>query len=173
MGRDETHDAACKWAFRKTFRRRPTPDELRDYKLALDERDRLGLNDALPIFSRLRSEAEAVRPKRRRKAPQRAERALGPVSSEPSSQAVKMEVSVPIPEPKLTDPEAPSRKRRDRPPTVQLARALLQEQLADGPKPGALVEAAAQAAEIPKRELLTACDGLDVRARRGQWWLPG
>jgi hypothetical protein len=54
-----------------------------------------------------------------------------------------------------------------------LARALLQEQLADGPKPGALVEAAAQAAEIPKRELLTACDGLDVRTRRGQWWLPG
>jgi hypothetical protein len=53
MSRDETHDAACKWAFRKTFRRAPTPDKLRDYKLDLDERDRLGLSDALPIFSRL------------------------------------------------------------------------------------------------------------------------
>jgi hypothetical protein len=41
MGRDETHDAACNWAFRKTFRRSPTPDELRVYKLALDEHDRL------------------------------------------------------------------------------------------------------------------------------------
>ena len=53
MGRDQTHDFACRWAFRKTFRRKPTLDELRDYKLALDERDRLGLYDALPIFARL------------------------------------------------------------------------------------------------------------------------
>jgi hypothetical protein len=60
MSRDETHDAACKWALRKTFRRSPTPDELRDYKLALDERDRLGLRDALPVFSRLRSEWSVV-----------------------------------------------------------------------------------------------------------------
>jgi hypothetical protein len=49
---------------------------------------------------------------------------------------------------------------------------LLQRQLADGPKPGALVEAAAQAAEIPKRELLAAADVLGVRTQRGQWWLP-
>jgi hypothetical protein len=34
------------------------------------------------------------------------------------------------------------------------------------------IEAAAQAAEIPKRELLAACDRLDVRTQRGQWWLP-
>ena len=57
MSHDETHDAGCRWAFRKTFRRKPTLDELRDYKLALDERDRLGLYDALPIFARLRNEA--------------------------------------------------------------------------------------------------------------------
>ena len=25
MSRDETHDAGCRWAFRKTFRRSPTP----------------------------------------------------------------------------------------------------------------------------------------------------
>jgi hypothetical protein len=55
---------------------------------------------------------------------------------------------------------------------VQQARALLQERLADGPRPGTEIEAAAQAAEIPKRELLTACDALDVRSQRGQWWLP-
>jgi hypothetical protein len=140
MGRDETHDAACEWAFRKTFWRSPTPDELRDYKLALDERDRLGLSDALPIFARLRAAStKAPRPKRRR--------IDGPA-------------------------EPPPRKRRGRPPRVRQARELLQEQLADGPKPGAEIEAAAEAAEIPKRELLTACDRLDVRTQRGQWWLP-
>jgi hypothetical protein len=136
MDRDETHDAACKWAFRKTFRRRPTRDELRDYKLALDERDRLGLNDALPIFSRLRSEAgpapEAGRPARRRKAPRR---------------------------------RASSARTR--------ASVLLHEQLKAGQKPGALVEAVAEKADIAKAELIRATDALGVRYRRGQWWLPG
>jgi hypothetical protein len=50
----------------ETLRRRPTPDELRDYKLALDERDRLGLRDALPIFSRLSSEVGLAAAKERR-----------------------------------------------------------------------------------------------------------
>jgi hypothetical protein len=49
----------------------------------------------------------------------------------------------------------------------------LQEQLADGPKPGALVEAAAEKADIAKAELIRATDALGVRCRRGQWWLPG
>jgi hypothetical protein len=71
------------------------------------------------------------------------------------------------------DPEAPSRKRLGPPPMVRQARALLRKQLADGPRPGTEIEAAAEAAEIPKRELLAACDGLDVRTQRGQWRLPG
>jgi hypothetical protein len=54
-----------------------------------------------------------------------------------------------------------------------LARALLQEQLSDGPRPGAQVTAAAEAAEIPERSLLAAADVLGVRCRQGQWWLPG
>jgi hypothetical protein len=49
----------------------------------------------------------------------------------------------------------------------------LQEQLGDGPKPGAVVEAAALKASIPERALLSACDGLDVRTQRGVWRLPG
>jgi hypothetical protein len=53
------------------------------------------------------------------------------------------------------------------------ARALLREHLADGPKPGTLVEAAAKEAEIPERSLLAATDGLEVCTQRGQWWLPG
>jgi hypothetical protein len=53
------------------------------------------------------------------------------------------------------------------------ARALLREHLADGPKPGTLVDAAAKEAEIPERSLLAATDGLEVRTQRGQWWLPG
>jgi hypothetical protein len=58
-------------------------------------------------------------------------------------------------------------------PKVQQARALLREQLANGPRSGALVEAAARAAEIPKPALLAATDALGVRTHRGQWWLPG
>jgi hypothetical protein len=48
----------------------------------------------------------------------------------------------------------------------------LQEHLANGPKPGEAIEAAAAAAEIPERALIRAADALDVRTQRGQWWLP-
>jgi hypothetical protein len=50
---------------------------------------------------------------------------------------------------------------------------LVRAQLAHGPKPGALIEAAAEADEIPERSLIVAADALGVRIRRGQWWLPG
>jgi hypothetical protein len=78
----------------------------------------------------------------------------------------------------LTDTPAPKPEKtntpKSRPPEPeQRARALLRAQLADGPKPGALVEAAAQAAEIPKPALIAAADELGVRTRRGRWWLPG
>jgi hypothetical protein len=46
------------------------------------------------------------------------------------------------------------------------------EQLADGPKPGTEIEAAAKAAAIPERSLIRATDKLNVRTQRGQWWLP-
>jgi len=55
----------------------------------------------------------------------------------------------------------------------QRARALLRDQLKHGPKPGAQIEAAARAAEIPEHSLIAAADALGVRTRRGQWWLPG
>jgi hypothetical protein len=57
-------------------------------------------------------------------------------------------------------------------PEVKRARALVREQLRDGPRPGAEVEAAAQAAAIPKAALLAATDALGVRVRRGEWRLP-
>jgi hypothetical protein len=79
----------------------------------------------------------------------------------------------PAPQAPGISPEPPSTKRRGRPPRVQQARTLLQEQLADGPKPGALVEAAAEKADIAKAELIRATDALGVCCRRGQWWLPG
>lgn len=53
------------------------------------------------------------------------------------------------------------------------AQALVFEELANGPKPGAKIEAAAQAAEISERALIAAADVLGVRTQRGQWWLPG
>jgi hypothetical protein len=51
--------------------------------------------------------------------------------------------------------------------------ALRRQQLADGPKPGAQIEATAKEAEISKPVLLAATDLLGVpHAARGQWWLP-
>jgi hypothetical protein len=47
---------------------------------------------------------------------------------------------------------------------------LLLAHLANGPKPGALIEAAA---EISERALVAAADVLGVRTQKGQWWLPG
>jgi hypothetical protein len=75
--------------------------------------------------------------------------------------------------PPVSAPKAPSPKRRGRPPRAQQAQALLQAQLANGPKPGALVEAAAEKADIARAELIRATDALGVRCQRGQWWLPG
>jgi inorganic triphosphatase YgiF len=49
----------------------------------------------------------------------------------------------------------------------------LQEKLANGPQPGAEIEAAAKAADIPERWLIAAASALRVRPQRGQWWLPG
>src|SRR5262249_8990011 len=47
------------------------------------------------------------------------------------------------------------------------AQALVLEQLANGPKPGVEIEAAAKAAEIP---VIVAAD---ERSQHGQWWLQG
>jgi hypothetical protein len=48
---------------------------------------------------------------------------------------------------------------------------LLCEQLAEGPKPEAQIEAEAWTLDIPVRSLIAAA--LGVRCRRGEWWLPG
>jgi hypothetical protein len=56
---------------------------------------------------------------------------------------------------------------------LERARAPLREHLKAGLKLGALVEAAAEKADIAKAELIRATDALGVRCRRGQWWLPG
>jgi hypothetical protein len=71
------------------------------------------------------------------------------------------------PDPPLSPP-----RRCGRPPRVQQAQALLRAQLANGPKSGFQIEAAAEKADIAKAELIRATDALGVRCRRGQWWLP-
>jgi hypothetical protein len=43
----------------------------------------------------------------------------------------------------------------------------VRKQLADDPRPGSQIEAAAAAAEIPKRDLIDATDELGVRTQRG------
>jgi hypothetical protein len=69
-----------------------------------------------------------------------------------------------------TNPPAPRSERRR---ASERAQRLLLDQLANGPKPGALIEAAAEAAEISERALVAAADVLGVRTQKGQWWLPG
>jgi hypothetical protein len=65
---------------------------------------------------------------------------------------------------------AAPREQRDVPADFEPTRALLREQLANGPRPGSQIEAAAAVAE---RSLLAATDVLDIRCRRRQWWIPG
>jgi hypothetical protein len=64
-------------------------------------------------------------------------------------------------------------RHRGRPAMSDKARALLCEQLANGPKPESQIAAAAEAADISERTLMAAAGALGVRTRRGQWWLPG
>jgi hypothetical protein len=59
-------------------------------------------------------------------------------------------------------------------PMSKRAQTLLRQQLADGPKAQASIEAAAEVAEIPKRSLMAAAEALGVLKVRGQCWrLPG
>ena len=51
-------------------------------------------------------------------------------------------------------------------------RALVREQLRQGPRPEAHVLAVAEGASCPERSLITAADALGVRTHRGQRWLP-
>lgn len=72
------------------------------------------------------------------------------------------QAAAPSPEP------PPKRSRRRKPKLAQRARALVREQLKDGPKlpPRRLTK-------IPERALIRAASALKVRTQRGQWWLPG
>jgi hypothetical protein len=45
----------------------------------------------------------------------------------------------------------------------------VREQLANNPKRGELVEAAADAAEIPERSLIAATDALGSVTKKGEW----
>lgn len=79
-------------------------------------------------------------------------------------------------EPPPCPPTPPDRRRRKRGGVEGVparARALVRAPLANGPKPGEHVLAAAAAASIPKRSLIIAADALGVRTQRGRWWLPG
>jgi hypothetical protein len=49
---------------------------------------------------------------------------------------------------------------------------LVRDQLANGPKRGEDVQAAAHLADISERSLFAAASALSVRNRKGQWWLP-
>jgi hypothetical protein len=55
---------------------------------------------------------------------------------------------------------------------AERAWAFLLDQLVDGPKQGAEIEAEAEEAAIPTRSLIVAADALGVRCRRRRW-LPG
>jgi hypothetical protein len=64
--------------------------------------------------------------------------------------------------------EAAKRERDD----SARARALVREQLKQGPRSEASIMAAAEAAEISEHVLIAAASVLGVRTQKGQWWLP-
>jgi hypothetical protein len=89
---------------------------------------------------------------------------------EPSKTAIASEPpSKPEAEPEAVE-HVVRREWRGRP--SKRAKALVREQLADGPKPGEDVRAAAHLADISERSLIAAASALGVRTRKGQWWLP-
>jgi cytosine/adenosine deaminase-related metal-dependent hydrolase len=53
------------------------------------------------------------------------------------------------------------------------AERCLREQLANGPRYGEHVIAAAAEVDVSERTLIAAAERLGVRCRRGEWWLPG
>lgn len=188
-------DRILRWVFRRVFGRRPRGDELQDYAHAIVERDRLGLDNALPIFEQLRRARGKVAPlpidpaawrspvtinsanfaDLPESAPDRS-RQDGEVGSAQASAEVagkndlsKNEKSFPVP---ASSPESPpaGTARLSAP---KRAEAIVREQLANGPVPGDLVKAVAAEAKVSERFLIAAAERLGVRSQRGQWWLPG
>jgi hypothetical protein len=60
-----------------------------------------------------------------------------------------------------------------RPRVKERAERCLREQLANGPRCGERVIAAAAEVDVSERTLIAAAERLGVRTRRGEWWLPG
>jgi len=158
MGREG--ESATRWAFQYLYKRSPTLDELAAYEWAL-HLERL---HEFPDHWLTNADRADLAPSDPGEAKRIFARLASPsgAASQPKK-PVTSKARLPAPKP----------ERRGRPPRVWQARELLQEQLADGPKPGTAIEAAAKAAEIPKHALVAAAERLGVRCRRGQWWLPG
>ncbi len=160
------------------FGRRPTADELEDYKHSLDERDRLSLDNALPIFNRLRQSHGAVAPLPVDPSEWESPRANGArVHPEPKPLRPKPPQADLVQSTKSVSTLASSTESRPagngRLPAPKRAEAIVREQLANGPVPGDLVKAIAAEAKVSERFLIAAAERLGVRTRRGQWWLPG
>ena len=77
----------------------------------------------------------------------------------------------PAPRESRTATSGTGQELRGRP--SQRAQALVRAPLADGPRRGEDVQAAAEAAEISECTLIAAASALGVRTRKGQWWIPG
>jgi hypothetical protein len=177
-------DACWRWAFKKAYGRRPRGEELTRYQYwhgisRRDGFDASGPWECWPARA-IPPDAESVDapPEPVVSITNNVDSAPVPPETIGSSAVSPGETASMVPAANGTDSthhdqpplKSPGRKRRGRPPRVRQARALLQEQLADGPKRGELVEAAAAAAEIPERALIRATDALGVRTQRGQWW---
>jgi hypothetical protein len=161
-------DRPWRWAFRRGCGRSPRGDELTRYQYwhGISRRDGFaaaGLwqtwpSRPIPTAGTGLSVTKSV--------------TINPAEIEPTREPTELT------EPEKTPPPAsegvePKPRSRALPPEQKRARALLRRELKGGPRPGAQVEAAAEAAEIPERSLLAATDALGVRTQRGQWWLPG
>jgi hypothetical protein len=183
--RDE--DTAFRWAFSHSYKRNPSSVELERYKFWHKIERRRGFPRHWLSPEEL-AELEAggdpgpweVWPTRpiptfdRKLISPPARCAVEPEPRQPDPSTTDSAPSVPAPAsgPESALVDMPPKRRRRRGASAR-ARELLRGQLANGPKPGAQIEALAETQDIPMRSLIVAADALGVRCRLGQWWLPG
>jgi hypothetical protein len=142
-------DATWKWAFRKSYKRQPKPEELQRYKYWHGVSRQISFAAAGPWDC---WPSKAI-----------------PDDAQPVLEAADAVEDTGVHVATGAEP----RRRHTRPRAKERAEAFVREQLANGPRHGESVKRdAAEAAKISERTLIAAAERLGVRTQRGQWWLP-
>jgi hypothetical protein len=167
-------DASWRWGFTYVYGREPAKAELATYKHQRPLEIWRSFNPAWlsPEAIAALAAADAVTAPQVESAPPESAPALADkvtaeenLAPHDAAETSHVQIRKPSVVRKNGQQKAHTPKRRGRSPKVEQARALLHDQLANGPRPGALPN--------PQAPLLAAIDALGVLTQRGQWWLPG